>query len=340
MSHTPPDSPARKDAKPVDESREESDSDSDSDDPFRHTRPTLGLGGLMSTFSRGNLHSYKEGAQVEERENAVDDSEDMPESDAAEAKGTGNYGRRSQLHSRGGDGDPKLRRLKEIMPLPFHPNVRPLTVSDLESCVALEEAAFEDPKHRCTREKFEYRLSVCPELCLGLFCTIVPDKARAEGFEISTLPVAKPVETGRSDGAKSVLVAHIVATRTQSMVVTDESMDYPRDFRTNKQHTLPIGHQETGQTVCIHSLAIHPKFQGCHLGKMIMLAYLQQLKGSETARFCSLICQDYLVPFYKRFDFRHMGPSEAQFGGGGWQDMVVCVDELPIYGGKRPQRSK
>ncbi|KAI1457578.1 acyl-CoA N-acyltransferase [Annulohypoxylon moriforme] len=338
MSDIPLKSPARKDEEPVNDSREESDSDSD--DPFKHTRPTLGLGAFVSTFSRGNLNSYKEKEKVEERENAVDDSEDMPDFDAEEAKGTGNYGRRSQLHSRGRGDDPKLRRIKEIMPLPFHPNVRPLTVSDLESCVALENAAFEDPEHRCTREKFEYRLSMCPELCLGLFCTIVPDNARAEGFEISTLPVAKPVETGRSDGAKSVLIAHIIATRTHTKVVTDDAMDYPRDFRMNKRNALPIGHQEDGQTVCIHSLAIHPKFHGCHLGKLIMLAYLQQLKSSEMATFCALICQDYLVPFYKKFDFRHMGPSEAQFGGGGWHDMVVSIDELPIYGGKRRQKPK
>ncbi|KAI2473075.1 acyl-CoA N-acyltransferase [Annulohypoxylon bovei var. microspora] len=332
MSNTPPGSPIRKDEKPIDEGWE--DTDSDSDDPFRHTRPTLGLGGLMSTYSRANLHSYKATDEVVARENAVDDSEDLPDIVAAEAKGTGNYGRRSQRHNnKSGEGDPKIRRLKEIMPFPFHPNVRPLTVSDLESCVVLEDEAF-DPEHRATREKFEYRLSVCPELCLGLFCTIVPDKARAEGFEISTLPVAKPVETGRDDGAKSVLVAHIIATRSNTKIVTDDNMDYPRDFRTKKQNTTSIGHQEEGQTVCVHSLAVHPKFQGCHLGKLIMLAYLQQLKNAETAKFCALICRSYLIPFYKRFDFRHMGPSKAQFGGGGWHDMTLYIDDLPNYGGK------
>ncbi|KAI1090141.1 acyl-CoA N-acyltransferase [Rostrohypoxylon terebratum] len=333
-----PSSPTREEDKSA--SDEWEDVDDDSSDPFKYARPTLGLGSLMSTFSAGNLRNYRAEYKAEERENAVDDSEDMPDYDAEEAQGSGNYGRRSLLYSRGGDIDPMLRRLKEVMPLPFHPNVRPLTVSDLESCVALEEAAFEDPNHRSTREKFEYRLSVCPELCLGLFCTIVPDKARAAGFEISTLPVAQPVETGRSDGAKSVLVAHIVATRTHGKVVTDEAMDYPRDFRTKKRNTLPIGHQDNGETVCIHSLAIHPKLQRCHLGKLIMLSYLQQLKGAKTAKSCALICQDYLIPFYKKFDFRHLGPSKVHFGGGGWHDMSVSIEELPVYGGKGSKRSK
>ncbi|KAI1205686.1 acyl-CoA N-acyltransferase [Annulohypoxylon truncatum] len=337
MSDTPPDSPVRQGkqpVKPVNDGREDADSD-----PFKNARPTLGLGKLMSTFSAGNLHNFH-GDKVEERENAVDDSEDMPDHDAKEAKGTGNYGRRSQLHSRGNELEPMMRRIKEKFPLPFHPNIRPLTVSDLESCVALEDAAFENPAHRCSREKFEYRLSVCPELCLGLFCTIVPDKAREAGYEISTLPVAHPVETGRSDGAKSVLVAHIIATRSHAKTVTDEAMDYPRDFRTNKRNVLPIGHQEDGQTICIHSLAIHPKLHGCHLGKLIMLAYLQRIKSADMAKYCALICEDFLVPFYKRFEFRHLGPSEAQFGGGGWNDMTVAINELPIYGGKGWQRPK
>lgn len=35
----------------------------------------------------------------------------------------------------------------------LHPYTRPLTVSDLDSCVALENAAFENPEERCSPEK-------------------------------------------------------------------------------------------------------------------------------------------------------------------------------------------
>lgn len=35
----------------------------------------------------------------------------------------------------------------------LHPYTRPLTLSDLESCVALENAAFTDPRDRATPEK-------------------------------------------------------------------------------------------------------------------------------------------------------------------------------------------
>ncbi|KAK6957417.1 hypothetical protein Daesc_000202 [Daldinia eschscholtzii] len=266
-------------------------------------------------------------------ENAVDDSEDLPDDDFKEATQTKNYNQRHH-HNR----PPGTRsRAQELVPFPFLPNVRPLTISDLESCVALENAAFANPAHRGTREKFEYRLSTCPELCLGLFCTIPPDKLG--NFEIDTFPPAHLVETGRKDGAKSVLMAHIVSTRSRNLFVTNKDMDYPRDFRTNKQTTIRLGHQEHGSTVCIHSFAVHPKLQGCGLGKILMKSYLQQLRNSECAQRCSLICQGDLITFYERFGFRNHGTSCHGFGGGGWHDMSLAMKELPSYSAKpRPRR--
>ena len=40
--------------------------------------------------------------------------------------------------------------------LNLHPYTRPLTISDLESCVALENAAFTNPEERATREKASF----------------------------------------------------------------------------------------------------------------------------------------------------------------------------------------
>ncbi|KAI1379411.1 acyl-CoA N-acyltransferase [Hypoxylon crocopeplum] len=255
---------------------------------------------------------------------AVDDTEDLADDDFAEIQKTKSYGsRQKQSHSN------KYSKVQELLPFPFCPNVRPLTISDLESCVALENAAFTNPEHRCTREKFEYRLATCPELCIGLFCTVVPGNAKS--FEIDTLPPSHPVETGRDDGARTVLLAHIIATRSDGRVVTDAAMDYPRDFRTSKRNTSGLGHQDAGSTVCVHSLSVHPKLQACGLGKLIMKSYLQQLKNSAIADYCALICQEYLISFYKRFNFEHQGPSEAGFGGGGWHDMTLEIDSLPPY---------
>ncbi|KAI1189949.1 hypothetical protein F5B17DRAFT_138425 [Nemania serpens] len=254
-------------------------------------------------------------------DDAIDDTEYLPD-DVADIRKTLSCERRRrqsrQTHS-----------IQDLFPFPFSPLIRPLTISDLESCVTLENAAFADPAHRSTREKFIYRLTECPELCMGVFCTVVPSKTK--GWEIDTLHTAHPVETGRDDGAVSVLLAHIVATRSHDDVVTDEAMDYPDAYKAGKNNKSDnddddgrpnVGHQDTGRTICIHSLAVHPKLQGVGMGKLIVKAYLQQIKSSEIADRVALICQEYLVNYYKRHGFTHVGPSKANFGGGGWHDMA------------------
>ena len=45
-------------------------------------------------------------------------------------------------------------------PKNLHPYTRPLTISDLESVVALENAAFPNPSERATREKVRTELSL------------------------------------------------------------------------------------------------------------------------------------------------------------------------------------
>jgi ribosomal protein S18 acetylase RimI-like enzyme len=132
---------------------------------------------------------------------------------------------------------------------------------------------------------------------MGLFCTVAPGSLK--DWEIDTLKTANPVETGRNDGAVSVLFAHIISTRTDSELVTDKAMDYPRDFRTVKPNTSGLGHLEVGRTVAIHSLAVHPKLQGCGLGKLIMKSYMQQINNSGTADRISLISQGVCVPRWR-----------------------------------------
>lgn len=250
---------------------------------------------------------------------AVDDTEDLSDEFADVQKTMSSERRRRQSK--------QPRGIQDLLPFLFSPLVRPLTISDLESCVALENAAFANPDHRCSREKFIYRLTTCPELCLGLFCTVVPSNTK--GWEIETLHTAQPVETGRSDGAVSVLLAHIVATLSQDNLVTEEAMDYPRepaaaadDDDENRENWPRAGHVKDGRTACIHSLAVHPKLQGVGMGKLIVKAYMQQIKNSALADRVALICQDYLVNYYKRFGFVYMGPSEASVHGGGWHDMA------------------
>lgn len=251
---------------------------------------------------------------------AIDDTDDVVDDEFAELARTLSAKRREEKEKG------KENRIQEILPFPFAPNIRPLGISDLQSVIALENAAFADPQHRASPEKFEYRLTKCPELSLGIFCTVVPGLAK--DFDIETLATAHTVETDRADNAKSVLLADIVATASYSQTVQDSDMEIPVDWRTSKATGVQKGHVEGGCTICLHTLAVSPKLQGCGLGKLAMKSFMQQMKGLGAER-VALICQDYLVKYYERFGFKHAGKSEAQFGGGGWHDMVFDLPTAP-----------
>ncbi|KAE8447804.1 hypothetical protein EG329_010198 [Mollisiaceae sp. DMI_Dod_QoI] len=206
----------------------------------------------------------------------------------------------------------------------LHPYTRTLTISDLDSCVALENAAFTDPRDRATPEKFRYRLSKCGELCLGIFCTVVPNS----GFQAETLAAAKPVETDRKNGAVSVLLGHVVAAKTDDATATDDSMSVPEGW--DSPHPAPTkrGHQEAGRTIVLHSVAILPGFQGRGLGRVLMMAYIQNMNGAGIADRLALISHDHMVAWYEKLGFTNRGKSATQFGGGGWYDMVLELKQL------------
>ncbi|TVY35229.1 Polyamine N-acetyltransferase [Lachnellula subtilissima] len=213
-------------------------------------------------------------------------------------------------------------------PTNLHPYTRPLTISDLESCVALENAAFTNPDERATREKFAYRLSKCGELCLGIFCTVDPKT----DFKAETLATGKPIETSRKNGAISVLLGHVVAVKTNDPLATDGSMDYPKDWDSAHPQPSTVGHQEAGRTIVIHSVAILPGFQERGLGQTLTKAYVQQMSGAGIADKLALIAHDHKTQWYEKLGFVNKGKSKAQFGGGGWFDLVKSLAPLRADG--------
>jgi hypothetical protein len=55
--------------------------------------------------------------------------------------------------------DQEYKGPTNLQPKKLHPYTRPLTISDLDSVVALENAAFPNPDERATREKVCLKLS-------------------------------------------------------------------------------------------------------------------------------------------------------------------------------------
>lgn len=128
---------------------------------------------------------------------------------------------------------------------------------------------------------------------------------------------------------RPTLVAHILATRTPSEKITDATMGIPPDWRNkgtipNGTESEPLGHQDQGGTIAVHSLAVLNEHQGKGLGTTLMKAYIQRIKDAEIADRIALLSHDHLVPFYESLGFVNRGESECKFGGGGWYDMVCA----------------
>jgi ribosomal protein S18 acetylase RimI-like enzyme len=104
--------------------------------------------------------------------------------------------------------------------------------------------------------------------------------------------VGRPVETDRDDGAISVLLGHVIATKTNSSRVTDASMAYPQDW--DAEHPAPseLGHQEDGRTIALHSVAVAPQVQGRGIGRVLVLAYMQHMNGAGIADRLVLLAHD------------------------------------------------
>lgn len=128
--------------------------------------------------------------------------------------------------------------------------------------------------------------------------------------------------------AKRKLIAYIVSTRTPSPSVTDASMALPKDWESKKSslpepgETEPLGHQNTGGTVCIHSLAVSKDYQNLGLGSVLLKSYIQRIKDSKCADRLALIAHDHLIKFYSGLGFENMGPSSVSSVGTGWNNMV------------------
>ncbi|KAG9256204.1 acyl-CoA N-acyltransferase [Emericellopsis atlantica] len=178
--------------------------------------------------------------------------------------------------------------------------VRPLTVGDVDACVRVE-STFPEPE-RCSEEKFKYRLTVSPELCLGLFIN----------------------EEGHDE-----LIGHVIATRITSDRVTDDSMEMPQDWDGSRKVVkaddgLVIGNDANGSGIGVHGLVIVAEHQKKGLGRSLLNKYIEYLRNLDQKAECvAIIAHDHLLQFYESVGFINLGPSPCNFGGGGWYDMVL-----------------
>lgn len=230
----------------------------------------------------------------------------------------------------------------------FPPNlsIRPLTIEDIDQCVALEKNGFPIDE-RCSEEKFKYRLTVCPELCSGLF-------VREYGYKYNAvnLPeVAEKLENEKNirreqEGdddevadnnnknnndydqddeelpiklsvVKETLIGHITATKTYSDRITEESMSLPL------KDDVTCGHVEQSRHIGVHSVVIDSKWRGKNLGTLMLHDYIQKLSNQDLGSNVVIIAKEELVSFYEKIGFVNHGESECKHGGVSWYDLSI-----------------
>ncbi|RPA82846.1 acyl-CoA N-acyltransferase [Ascobolus immersus RN42] len=167
--------------------------------------------------------------------------------------------------------------------------VRTLTKNDIDAIISLEEGAFENPEERAGKDKIFYRLTVCPEVALGIFTTTNPTEGQAR---------------------KEVLLGHIIGTKINADWVTDRSMKGDN-----------YGHVDTGKTIAVHQMAIHKDYHRKGLGKILLKEFMQRMKQSGIAKRLVLIARDNNVKFYEKVGFDERGESNTKIAGGGWKNM-------------------
>ncbi|KAL5583941.1 hypothetical protein FOVSG1_015292 [Fusarium oxysporum f. sp. vasinfectum] len=123
--------------------------------------------------------------------------------------------------------------LKKVIPFHWAPMLSPLTENDIDTCVTLEN--------------IEYRIRKSG-VCHGLFNTVRPSDVKK--ISLTTMQHSRPVESGRCDGAKHVMFAHVLATLGTHPVVTDADMAMPENWRDSRaSRGSPLGHQSSGRTI-------------------------------------------------------------------------------------------
>jgi len=204
----------------------------------------------------------------------------------------------------------------------LHPYTQSLSINDIDSCTKLEEETF-PPNERATREKFEYRLKHCGELCVGVYTSHSENK-------IPTAETSAPVYSGAPQ-RKAVLIGHLIVTKTTHLTVTDADMGVPSSSSSSSSSSSTTDpttsssagpHKEEGRTILIHSLAVLPQYQHLGLGRTLMESFLQRTEALGVADRAALITHEKLIPYYEKFGFQNKGLSQCQFAGGGWFDMI------------------
>lgn len=157
-----------------------------------------------------------------------------------------------------------------ISKLPKKISIRPFLKKDIDELLHLESLGFPS-EERCSRETVEYRIANCPDLCQGLFV--------------------------KNDDGNTQLIGEIMATKIDSEFIT--------------LNTMEIGqHKESSDVIAIHSVVIHPDYQGQNLARLLMTDYIQKMSQQSVGRKITIIVHEHLFKFYEKLGFVKLNEND------------------------------
>lgn len=81
-------------------------------------------------------------------------------------------------------------------------------------------------------------------------------------------------------------------------------------------------HNPNGAYQTVFGLDVLPKYQ--HKGyASLLMDHLINISKERNKKGIMLTCKDYLVGFYQKFGYEHLGVSESSHGGAKWNDMLI-----------------
>ncbi|KAL7950337.1 hypothetical protein V8C42DRAFT_196350 [Trichoderma barbatum] len=210
------------------------------------------------------------------------------------------------------------------IPFCFNPKLAFLKPQHVVTAVVLEQFAFEHSARGFCGPLVEYRIRFSGNLSYGLFN--ICDMTERKDWWLATKVRGWNIE-GCPEDVRRLMFVHIIATLGCSPVVTDEDMDYPKNWLEmlhgrERSPSEPVGHRPDGRTVCIHSIAVSPRLQGLGLGTATLKSYVQRMNSSGIADRVALICREPEIGFFKKCGFRNLGRSNTTTLTGEFYNMV------------------
>jgi ribosomal protein S18 acetylase RimI-like enzyme len=85
-----------------------------------------------------------------------------------------------------------------------------------------------------------------------------------------------------------------------------------------------VGHDPDGRNMVAFALAVLPEFQRQGIARRLLLHFIDESRRSGKER-VMLMCKGYLIHYYERLGFQHVGLSKSQHGGAEWHEMQLSL---------------